>query len=612
MLTPRGARLLVFAAFALLLQATSTIYKIFFPLPGLTMGHDHSLAMPAYIDGFFWFRNNGFAIPWFSPSFCAGQPYFADPQSSFYSLIQLLVFFTDPVSANYLLLLILSAAEFWGGYFLLRNVFGTDQAAAVAAGGILMLNEFLPGRIAIGHLGFHGFALVSWVAVCLLQPQGRKIDNLAFGAIAGLILAYWVHSGMGTLMVPAGIGVLIIALVYGLAGRPLGIFLMRSVIAVVVALCISASKLIAAKFMMVNFPRDFYLLPGMKSIGDTLTVFLSSLFLGAESTYTLATPRLTNSQWALQPHEWGFSFTPIILAVGVLLLLYRLKDWRQLIASWRGYRSAGLLLALLLSLAWPVAFNTYEPGWNALLKSLPLLGSASTPTRWIIVYIPCIAVLVALGLQQLPAGEATKWCFAISCLALTVMLTAMEPRGFYKAQTYDVRPMVSAYRAAQTGTLNPIIRELGTEINISAPEFSKTLHSNDTFIAGLSQIFCYNPTFGYRLEKFNPQNLAVGQVLIERDGLLNLKNPACYVFPTENHCKPGDLFRADQIEDAKRFVSYRPFEFEMPRAQKLANVFSAWSLWATVFLILMWSMALLTRTKVGPQADWRSQNPSPK
>ena len=53
-----------------------------------------------------------------------------------------------------------------------------------------------------------------------------------------------------------------------------------------------------------------------------------------------------------------------------------------------------------------------------------------------------------------------------------------------------------------------------------------------------------------------------------RDGHFNIKNPACYVYPKENDCSPGDHFREDQLEAMENFVSYRPFVFKISTAQK--------------------------------------------
>ena len=88
---------------------------------------------------------------------------------------------------------------------------------------------------------------------------------------------------------------------------------------------------------------------------------------------------------------------------------------------------------------------------------------------------------------------------------------------------------------------------------------------------GNSSLYCYNPAFGYGLEKFPVKDLHPGPVREVRDGHFNIKNPACYVYPKENGCTPGDHFREDQIEAMENFVSYRPFAFKISSAQKAAN-----------------------------------------
>src|SRR5512135_3628524 len=111
-------------AFAGLLWAYNAIFGAYFPLPNGLMGHDYALTMPAFEDGYLWFRNNGFlSPPWFTPSFCAGQPYFADPQSVFYSVPQFLAFVMDPLSAIHASVLLFAGLGFWGTYVLGRRTF---------------------------------------------------------------------------------------------------------------------------------------------------------------------------------------------------------------------------------------------------------------------------------------------------------------------------------------------------------------------------------------------------------------------------------------------------------------------------------------------------------
>ena len=53
---------IVVGAFVLLMVAYHGIFGAYFPLPNGLMGHDYSGTLPGFMDGFLWFRNNGFLL----------------------------------------------------------------------------------------------------------------------------------------------------------------------------------------------------------------------------------------------------------------------------------------------------------------------------------------------------------------------------------------------------------------------------------------------------------------------------------------------------------------------------------------------------------------------
>jgi hypothetical protein len=142
---------------------------------------------------------------------------------------------------------------------------------------------------------------------------------------------------------------------------------------------------------------------------------------------------------------------------------------------------------------------------------------------------------------------------------------------------------------------------VGTEAEMRVDGVAFALQGNNTMVAGISQALCYNPIFGYRLEKYSAANLVPGPVLDERNGSLNLKNPACYVFPAENDCQPGDVFRADQLAEAQNFASYRPFAFERSARQAVADRVSqialAFCLLGGLFFLLVYAQRWLERRR---------------
>jgi hypothetical protein len=582
---PISGTLLVIAIFALLLAVYAALFGQYFPLPGYRMGHDYSLSLTAQLDGYFWYRNNGWAIPWFTPSFCAGQPYYADPQSGYYSLPQILANHGNLISANYLTLLLMASLSFWGGYLLMRLVFATHRPSAVLVAGLLMFNGFLSYRMIVGHIGYHGFGFLPWIALLLLLPTRSPINSATAATATGCLLAYWVHSGLGTLIIPAGLGIGLIALLHALRGNELKSFLLRSAIAFLVACLLSASKLVAVISFMGNFPRDFYPLPGLNSLLDSLLMVIAGLSLPSEWTYRLMSDKFANVMWAHLPHEWAYGFTPMILLLALALAFtapYVRFSWPK------NLRTSMLLLLLGLGLIWPVTFSTYGEEWNTFLKSIPVLGSTSTPVRWLIVYIPFVAVMTGLVLQKKNWTQRHSWWVTIGSLTGVAAFNAVEPTVFYKSQNYDARPILVAEATVRDRYTEPAISKLGTKAQYHARDFTMPIHSNDTFVAGVSQILCYNPIFGYRLEAFSTTGLVEGDVTLRQDGGLNLKNPACYVFPKENNCLPGARFSIDQEKQAYAFTHYKPYFFEMPAQQIIANRISYWSLLSVAMLITYW------------------------
>jgi hypothetical protein len=69
-------------------------------------------------------------------------------------------------------------------------------------------------------------------------------------------------------------------------------------------------------------------------------------------------------------------------------------------------------------------------------------------------------------------------------------------------------------------------------------------------------------------------------------GFLNVKNPACYLFPKENVCEPGDHFRVSEIDAATSFLHYKPFAFRKPLYADVADMISLITL-----LVLLSTMA---------------------
>jgi hypothetical protein len=147
-----------------------------------------------------------------------------------------------------------------------------------------------------------------------------------------------------------------------------------------------------------------------------------------------------------------------------------------------------------------------------------------------------------------------------ACVAQS-MATDMR---YYAEQPYDPAPVARAHEAVLAGGAVPAISRIADPWLVDGRVVATTSSRNDAVAEGVSAFPCYEPMFGYQMEVFVRGRMESGPVMAVRDGRLNLKNPACYVFPGANGCRPGDEFLEGQAEQAAALAAYRPFAYQRP------------------------------------------------
>ena len=551
------------------------IFGQFYPNMHGRLGHDYALFLPKLLDGYYWYRANGlFAIPWFTPAFCGGIPLLPDPQSIFYSVPQWLSFVTDPLTSVYLTVLLFAALGFVGFYVLLRRVFVTTPWSALLGAGLFLFNGFYAHRMIVGHLTYHPFMLLPTLAFFLLRPLPEHPPQrlpLTYDAVmAGLLMAYIFQAGMVNVALPLLASVVVIGLLYSLMQQQPTMFYRRLLLGGGVAVALCSAKLVAATAYLQHFSRDLYRLPGLRSVFDATVLVVRSLFVGGEAAYELFPEAFVNLQWHLELHEFEFGITvvPLLLLVGggVRLWHTRLRaQWRQWGKYWP---HLGALIVLLLL---PVLLNYYTPQWNTLLKHIPVLKSSSLLIRWVSLYIPVVILLAAVWFDRTVSPRPYQPAMVLLSLAVVLLLNSMADRTYYHEQPYDPSRVLQAYQRVQHHHWTPVISHMAVFTDDHGREITMS-DSNDVLTQGFSQILCYEPLFGYRLESFPRQTLSSDAVMHVNNGRLNLKNPACYVYPTANGCAPGDHFTVQQRPAAEAFITYRPFPFHLPGWQQAANL----------------------------------------
>lgn len=564
---PNLGKLAVVGVFLSLMCAYHLTFGSYFPLPNGRMGHDYALTLTQLVDGFLWYQNNGFLTPpWFTPSFCGGQAYFADPQSIFYSVPQFIAFFVDPVTTAYSAMLIFAGLGFWGTYILARGPLHLSIMASLVAACLFMFNGFYSHRMIIGHYGFQPFMLVPWVAWLLCLPKTSLLRSASIVVSVGLLLAYWLQGGLATLIIPAGLSVVALVCVADLI-RP-----GRIVTAVfhglgggLLALMICASKLTASIALMGQFPRNFYSLPGLDHLWDLLIFVFQALFDSSQRTYDRVNPLWKNMQWETQPHELAYGVT-VLPAIAILVgFFFYLPRFRQLKAH--KFSASGLILLAILPI--PLLLLFYSPDWNNILKSLPVVGSTTSPYRWLIFYIPLLSLLTAKIIDR---PRILPVAFIMTMLSVPAF-SAFENTDFYTSQNFNPLPLLQFDQAIREGKIEPRITNVVS--NGLSYGFDNQMH----FVAGASALRCYNPLFGYRLEKFVKEPLFVGSIeQPTKHGGFNLRNPACLVFPEENQCKPWESFSMKDREKMQSFARYKGFEFEKSTYQQWADAITLMTL----------------------------------
>jgi hypothetical protein len=426
--------------------------------------------------------------------------------------------------------------------------------------------------------------------------------------VAGCCLAYMFEAGMVHIIPPVLLSCLVLMLLQAamFGWRRFPVLCLGG--AGAVSLLLSAGKLTATLALLSHFPRDDYPLPGIANPLGLFALAFQALFLTIPADASRA---VANSRWLVERQEWEYGVSPVPLLLIAGFLVSRLARGARRSLSPIGAR-AELIAAIVLLLSIPLALNWYEPHWNGLLKSLPFFQNSSNLLRWFSAYIPVVIVLAALAQDRLPLPTAAR---APGRALLTglgiVMLLVWDfhvDRNFYHHQGYDVTAIEAAYDEAAATHVVPAVTAVGVLVD-SAGHLIVPVGRNDMMTQGYSQLVCYQPLFGYILEHFPIKGLRPGPVTLALDEVLNFKNPACYLFPAENACAPGDQFPSSALDKEQALASYRPFSFVLPFYARLMNIVSLTTL-CGVMALLLWSAVVLVLAARRQVRDGSSHRPA--
>lgn len=565
------------------------------------VGHDFAGSALSLLEGKFWIDSNGFWTgilnpPWFTPAWCSGSVFYADPQSIFYSPIQLFALWMNPFQATHLSTLLFAAVGFWGCYALARKIFLWEQSGAIIFAVLGMVNAFLPMRSAVGESGYQPLYLWTMLALSLCWPKNSETRAIPWPSICvSLVLTAWLQFGFAGMMVTAFLATLLLCFVLVIIDKAdFSMIIKRCSLGGLLAIFLNASKLYEAASVMRNFPRSFYELPGFPLLSDALLATTFSLIQPSEWTADFGMRKLTNVQFTALPHEWAlnFGFGSAALAVVCAMAVIARSSNRRVISAtsvrWSVSKSLALIGVIAIA-AIPPLLMWSDGNIRTLIKQIPILNSAAWPMRWIVLLLPITQFILAQPVEKLLACRSHRLA-NVGLLVATCFIWSgplFEPVSYYLdpgMQNYAPKPIVDAFKTSQLSGPIPI-----TAV-IAEPTQRLLANRNDTMLNGVSQAACYNPLYGYRLEMLpQKQFLRSGPALAAREtGETLIGNPACLVHPHVNACELGSgfsLLSAAQIANAQLFLDRKPYDWQRPLVGKILSVVSQ-GMFAALLLLL--------------------------
>ena len=553
------------------------IFQVFFPNSNNFLGHDYESVIPNLVFGKIWFSNNFLSIPWYTPSFCCGIPFFPDPQSMYYSIPQIIFLIFNPILSIKIIFFILSAFSYIGMFLLMRKNFKFSIYVSLLCASLFLFNGFFVYRAIAGHVAYLSYIFVPLYCFFLINSYESKSESLnnIYLILSAIIFANFFHSGSGPIIFIIFTSILSVLLLYSHLINSLRI-IFKLILSLVLGTLIALSKIIASLFFLSNFPRQY---PAMEfhSLISFIKTFFLSFFLNPNEQYFNENIK-SMFPFGVHEIEYSLSVVPIILLFFVFFLNKKFFKFN--------YYNIRLFFLLTIIFFIPILFNVNFLNQFKLIQTIPFLNSTWVQVRWMLIYILPIIILAGLIIESIDISFKKKY-LAISLIFILLAQNLIKDKSWHvNDQKYSIK----------NATDFSLKIKKGIDLEIKGPailmnEFNspkKINNKNDMFFQSYSPLTCYQPIFGYGLEQLNAKGIFFNSKIIlqdnsyilysdkldERDGHLMFFNPSCFLFPKENNCLPGDTFKISEKEKLVKFTKYKKFKFQQNGFQIISNYVS--------------------------------------
>lgn len=530
-----------------------TLFK-FLPVDGW-LGHDYYYSFIRIFIGSVHFWKNFPSLPHYTPSMCGGIPFFADPQSVYFSLPQIFAFFIDPIYATFASLAIFYALGYWGAVKLFRDVCGYGDKVSHLGALAFLLNGFAFAHLYVGHLTHHSYPAFPWLLYLLFKSYRNSRDLLQSSVIFSLILTYMFHAGTFHMLVVFA-AVLLLALpllIYRKSERgELGAFFRFAGLSALILIATCSGKFAAS----VLYSRNFVHSPVDRSGLPTWELVFKYFWFDPQHTPLF----IQFGKYAFGPWEYVGYVSRFLIPMLLLLPFLALRPFTPKKAA------VAVTYALL------VPFLCLVAAGNAGNETIPFLRRYHNPIKLLGAFVPFLTWVYAYTLYRASlkvkfSSERTRF----SVFAMIAVILMVEHFGYAKyfqtnkiSLAYVHSPDLYTSLKAKGGItpVSKIVQEKGRDIN--------------GLMEGCSSLKCYEPLFGYLGESMKA-DLVVGPTSLVRDGRFNMNHPGCLLYPDYFNCKPWDRIPVSDRENFEAFVQGRVPDWGVPPWQSILlywNLFS--------------------------------------
>ena len=560
---------------------------------------DFQSTLSRLIFGKIWFFKNGLSVPWFTPHICCGLPFYADAESEYYSLTQLLFIIFKPLTSFKVLFFIYSLVAFFGSFLLIRKIFQLSYSASLVGSTLFLYNDFFIFHFMSGHFSFAPFIFIPiyfYYCCRAYDFKNDKIKSFFYLSIASLIFALLCHSG-GSRILPIVMMSLFFMTMLHINKFNEPKIIIFIFLATFIGLMISSSKIYSALSFIWSMPRDSQPLYFNSLIDFFKTTLNMFFFIPYEDLYY----NLSGSIWKLGMEEMSLNVS-VIPVIIFLIYLRNIQNpfTKNKFSNISIYLSIVMILIIFLS-----SFSNTLIG--NFIVNLPILNLDWVTIRMFSSLIIPICLVSSMMFDKINF----KYLKSILILFLGIIVFQnfiFDKNELKKRFEHNLDNFINF--EVNFENINDIkIDKITAEVGIDGSYQGRSSH--ESFLKNISTAFCYFPILGYNLENLKPIvkdlkydknflakldngniiKIEEGNPLDLNNGSFNFVNPSCYINPKKNDCEKNFLFKQDNKQELINFLNYKKFNFNQLYVQIFFNYISV----ITLIFLIGFNLFYLTR-----------------